>query len=543
MKDTIYIVGHRNPDTDSICSSIAYSELKRKLGHDATASRLGKINKETEYILNYFNIPVPEYLETVKTQVSDLNIDKVVPVSPEVSIKTAWTLMKKNNVKTLPISDDYERLLGIATLSDITTKYMDTLENNIISASKTPLRNIIETLNGKIVCGTQEDFKTSGNVVVAAMSPEQMKPYINNGDIVIVGNRSDTQLKAIELGANCLIITGGCELEDKIIETAEKSYCVIISTTYDTFATARLINQSIPIRHVMSTDNLITFNIDDFIDEIKDKMLQTRYRSYPVVDDTNKIIGFISRYHLISQKKKKIILMDHNEKVQSVNGIDEADVLEIIDHHRIADVQTGRPIYFRNEPVGSTSTIVANMYFENGIRPHKSIAGILCAAILSDTLIFKSPTCTYIDIMTSERLAEIAEINTEEFALAMFKAGSSLQDKTPEEIFYQDFKEFTLRKYKIGIGQVSTVGTENIQEIKDNMLDYMKSVYKNKSYNLVIIMLTDVLKEGSELLFVGDDKELIAKAFNVQPGESSVYLPGVVSRKKQVVPPLSAAVE
>lgn len=543
MKDTIYIVGHRNPDTDSICSAIAYAELKKKLGHNATASRLGEINKETDYILNYFNIQVPEYLETVKTQVSDLNIDRVIPVSPGVSIKTAWTLMKKNNVKTLPVADDYERLLGIATLSDITSKYMDTLENNIISASKTPLRNIIETLNCKILCGTQENFKTSGNVVVAAMSPEQMKPYINNGDIVILGNRSDAQLIAIEQGANCLIITGGYELENEILEMAEKSGCVIMSTPYDTFATARLINQSIPIRHVMSTENLITFNIDDFIDEIKDKMLQTRYRSYPVVDDTNKIIGFISRYHLISQKKKKIILMDHNEKVQSVNGIDEAEVLEIIDHHRIADVQTGRPIYFRNEPVGSTSTIVANMYFENGIRPTKSIAGILCAAILSDTLIFKSPTCTYIDIMTSERLSEIAEINSEEFALAMFKAGSSLQDKTSEELFYQDFKEFSLGKYKIGISQVSTVGTENIHEIKDTMLDFMKTINKNKNYNLIMIMLTDVLKEGSELLFVGEEKELIAKAFNVQPGESSVYLPGVVSRKKQVVPPLSAAVE
>ncbi len=543
MKDTIYIVGHRNPDTDSICSAIAYSELKKKLGHEAVAARLGDINKETEFILNYFNIPVPEYLHTVKTQVGDLNIDRVIPVSPEVSIKTAWTLMKKNNVKTLPVVDDNERLLGVATLTDVTSKYMDTIENNIISSSKTPLRNIMETLNAKIVFGKNEDFKTSGNVVVAALSPEQMKPHINSGDIVIVGDRSDTQKTAMELGANCLIITGGHGIEDNLKETAKKYGSVILSTHYDTFATARLINQSIPIRYVMTTENLITFNIDDFVDEIKDKMLQTRYRSYPVVDDTNRILGFISRYHLISQKKKRIILMDHNEKVQSVNGIEEADVLEIIDHHRIADVQTGRPIYFRNEPVGSTSTIVANMYFENGIRPQRSIAGILCAAILSDTLIFKSPTCTYIDIMTSERLAEIAEINIEKFALAMFKAGSSLQDKTPEDIFYQDFKQFTLGRYKIGIGQVSTVGAENIQEIKDSMLEYMKAVYKNNNYNLVMIMLTDVLKEGSELLFVGEDKELIAKAFNVQPGESSVYLPGVVSRKKQVVPPLSAAIE
>lgn len=543
MKETIYIVGHRNPDTDSICSAIAYAELKKKLGQDAVASRLGEINKETEFILSYFSIEVPDFLQTVKTQVSDLNIDKVIPVSPDVSIKTAWTLMKRNNLKTLPVVDDYERLLGVATLSDITTKYMDTLENNIIAASKTPLRNIMETLNAKLLCGKQEHFNTSGNVVVAAMAPEQMEPYINAGDIVIVGNRCDTHEKAIALGANCLIITGGYEIEAHVIELAEKNQCIIMNTPYDTFATARLINQSIPVSHVMSTENLITFNNDDFIDEIKDTMLQTRYRSYPVVDDANKIVGFISRYHLISQKKKRIILMDHNEKLQSVNGIDEADVLEIIDHHRIADIQTGRPIYFRNEPVGSTSTIVANMYFENGIRPQKSIAGILCAAIISDTLIYKSPTCTYIDIMTSERLAEIAEINVNDFSLAMFKAGSSLQDRTPEDIFYQDFKEFTLGKYKIGISQVNTVGTENIQEIKETMLDYLKSLHKIKSYNLIIMMITDVIEQGSLLLFIGEDKDLIAKAFNVQPGESSVYLPGVVSRKKQVVPPLSAAID
>lgn len=543
MEDTIYIVGHKNPDTDSICSAIAYAELKKKLGNNAVAARLGDINKETEFILDYFHISVPEYLQTVKTQVSDLNIDKVIPVSPDVSIKTAWTIMKKNNVKTLPITDDNERLIGIATLSDITAKYMDTLENNIIAASKTPLRNMLETLNAKIIHGKQENFKTSGNVLVAAMSPDQMKPYIEKGDIVILGNRSDTQIKALELGANCLIITGGYDIESDTLSYAASCDCIIMNTPYDTFTTARLINQSIPVKYIMTTEDLISFDIEDFIDEIKDKMLQTRYRSYPVVDDHNRIKGFISRYHLISQKRKKIILMDHNEKVQSVNGIDEADVLEIIDHHRIADVQTGRPIFFRNEPVGSTSTIVANMYFENGIRPHKNIAGILCAAILSDTLKFKSPTCTYVDIMNAERLAEIADIDIEDFALEMFKAGSSLQDRTPEEIFYQDFKEFTLGRYKIGIGQVSTAGAENIEEIKDSMLDYMNKVYKNKNYNLVMMMLTDIIKEGSEILFAGEDKELISKAFNVEPGENSVYLQGVVSRKKQIIPPLSAAIE
>jgi manganese-dependent inorganic pyrophosphatase len=543
MSSVIYITGHKNPDTDSVCAAIGYSELKKKLGYNTHASRLGDLNRETQFILNYFGLESPELLTTVKTQVSDLNIDKVIPVSPDVSIKTAWMLMKKNNVKTIPVVDDNERLIGIVTLSDITNKYMDALENNILAASKTPIRNILETLNAKIIKGSQKDFNTSGKVVVAALAPDQLHAFVDKGDIVITGNRTDSQLFSIEFGANCIVVTGGSEVEKDVLEAAEKANCIVMVTPNDTFTTARLINQSIPVQYVMTTENIVSFNLDDFVDEIKDKMLQTRYRSYCVVDENYRIKGLVSRYHLISQNRKKIILLDHNEKAQSVHGIDEAEILEIIDHHRVADIQTGSPIYFRNEPVGSTSTIVANIYFENGIRPAKNIAGILCAAILSDTLKFKSPTCTFIDKMTAERLAEISGIDIESFALEMFKAGSSLQGRTPEEIFHQDYKDFTLGKYRIGIGQVNTMDTESLGETKKDLLKYMEKVYNSKNYNLVMLLLTDIIKEGSEVLFYGDDKELIAKAFGVEPGEHSVYLPGVVSRKKQVVPPLSSAVE
>lgn len=541
MQDIIYIIGHKNPDSDSVCSAIAYAEFKRKLGFNANAAILGELNRETEFILDYFKVPKPEILKTVKTQVNDLNIDKAIPVSPDVSIKTAWMLMKKNNVKTLAVVDDNERLIGIVTLSDITNKYMDILENNIISTSKTPLRNIIETLNAKLIVGSSEDFKTSGKVLVAAMAPDMMKPFIDEGDIVISGNRSDSQRAAMEYGANCIIVTGDCSVDNEIIEFAKNKKCILMTTPNDTFATARLINQSIPVKYIMTTEDIISFNIDDFIDEIKDKMLKTRYRSYPVVDENNKIMGFVSRYHLISQNRKKVILLDHNEKSQSVNGLDEAEVLEIIDHHRVGDVQTGKPIYFRNEPVGSTATIVANIYFENGIRPSKSIAGLLCAAIISDTLNFKSPTCTFVDKLTAERLSEICNINIDDFALKMFKAGTSLTGKLPEEIFKQDFKEYTFGKYKIGISQVNTMDTEEITEIKNSLLEYMNEICKEKSYNLVIMILTDIIKEGSELLFVGENKELISKAFNIQINGNSVYLPNIVSRKKQIIPPLSSA--
>lgn len=543
MKDLIYITGHKNPDSDSICSAIGYADLKNRLGYNAVPGRLGEINRETEFILKKFNMDVPVLIPTVKTQVSDLDIDIPVSVSPDVTIKTAWMLMKKNNIKTLSVVDENEKLIGIATLSDITNKYMDALENNIIASSGTPLINIVETLNSKLIYGNQEIFNTSGKIVVAALSSDHMKNYVGSGDIVIVGNKTESQIAAIEYGANCLVVTGGCSVEDEVIDAAKAASCVIMTTPQDTFTTARIINQSIPVRHVMTTDNIISFDLDDFVDEIKDVMLKTRFRSYPVIDENKRVKGSISRYHLISQKKKKVILLDHNEKAQSVHGIEEAEILEIVDHHRVADIQTGKPIFFRNEPVGSTSTIVANMFFENGLRPSKGIAGVLCSAILSDTLKFKSPTCTFVDKITAERLAEIAGIDIDEYSMEMFRAGTSLQGKTPEEIFYQDYKDFTLGSLKIGIGQVNTMDTDNLGETKDELLRFMKQVCEKGNYNLVIILLTNIIKEGSELLYVGNDKELISKAFNVELGENSVYLPGVVSRKKQVVPPLSSAAE
>lgn len=542
-KDTVYIFGHKNPDTDSICAAIAYAELKRKLGIDAEPLRLGDINLETKFVLNYFDIKAPDLLHTVKTQVSDLNIDIVNPVSEEISVKTAWNIMKKNNLKSLPVVDEGERLRGVVTLSDITAKYMDALDNNTIASSNTSLDNIVETLSAKLVYGSQSDFKTTGKIVVTAMNPEDMGSYIEPGDIAITGNRNDSQLKAIELGANMIIVTNGREISQEVLEVAKSRNCIVLQTPSDTFTTARLINQSLPVSYIMTTRNIAKFNIDDFVDDIKDKMLQTRYRSYPVVDDNDRIKGLISRYHLISKRKKKVILLDHNERTQTVNGIEEAELLEIIDHHRLGDIQTANPIYFKNEPVGSTSTIIANLFFDSGIRPGKSIAGIMCAAILSDTIRFKSPTCTYTDKITAEKLAEIAGIDMEHFALEMFKAGSTLQGKTPREILHQDFKEYKFGKYKIGIGQVNTMDLESLEKIKKELIDYMDTVCHDQSFSLLLLLVTDILDEGSELLFAGEHKELISSAFNVEISENNIYLKGIVSRKKQVVPNLSSAVE
>lgn len=543
VQNIVYVTGHKNPDTDSICAAIAYAELKKKLGMNAVAVRLGNINRETEFVLSHFGLTIPPYLETVKTQVSDLDMDVVNPASPDISVKTAWMIMKKNNFKSLPVVDENDRLLGMVTLSDIAGKYMDALEENLLSSSHTPLDNIVETLNAQLLCGSHDSFQTTGRVLIASNTPDVMEPHIERGDIVIVGNRTDSQHKAIELGVSCMITTCGHHPPEDVLHAAQEKGVAIVATRFDSFATARLINQSVPIGFIMSTSNIISFDLDDFIDDIRDKMLQTRYRSYPVVDSHNKVKGLISRYHLISQRKKKVILLDHNEKAQTVNGIDQAEILEIIDHHKVGDIQTKNPVYFKNEPVGSTSTIVANLFFENGIRPTRSIAGILCAAILSDTIKFKSPTSTYVDRTTCEKLAYIAGIDMDDFSFTMFKKGSSLEGKTPEEIFHQDLKEYTVGKYRIGIAQVNTLDTDSISHLKNELLSYMEHLSSIKNCHLLILMVTDILHEGSELLVAGKDKILIEKAFQVDVQGNSVYLQGVISRKKQVIPLIANAIE
>lgn len=543
MKDVIYITGHKNPDTDSICAAIAYAEFKNKTGNiPAIPIRLGEINRETQFILDYFSADIPKLQETVKVQISDLDIDNVAPISPEISLKMAWSIMKKNNVKTLPVIDEYDRLIGIASISNLTSSYMDIWDNNILSKSGTQIENILDTLSGEGIYLSKNVTVLKGKIVVAAMMPESVGDIIEDGDVVICGDREDSQNTAIESGASVIVVTGGHTVTDEVISKAKASDCSIIATPYDTFTASRLISQSIPISYVMTKNNIISFNNDDFVEEIKDVMLETRYRSYPVVNNKNEVIGSISRYHLITQNKKKVILVDHNEKSQSVHGLEDAEVLEIIDHHRIADVQTGSPIYFRNEPVGSTSTIIASIFFENGIRPSKVTAGLLSAAIISDTLLLKSPTSTNTDKIMLNRLAQIAGIDVEKFAKEMFKAGTSLTGKTVEEIFHQDLKYFSLGNRKIGISQVGTMDLEGFSPMKEDMLELMEKKAANENFDLLVLMLTDILKSGSEMLVVGEDKEIFCRAFNVKLSGNSIYIPGVISRKKQVIPPISSAI-
>lgn len=541
MNDTVYITGHKNPDTDSICSSIAYAEFKNKTGINAIPIRLGEPNRETQFVLDYFGVKPQKLMETVKTQIADLNFDSVNPISPQTSLKTAWAMIRKNSVKTLPVVDDDDRLIGIASQSNITSSYMDIWDSNVIQKSGTTLDNILDTLSAKCVYASEENSEFKGKVIVAAMQPESIDEVIESGDIVICGDRLDAQNVILDSNASLMILTGNHEVSDEVIDKAEKVKCSIIVTPYDTFTAARLIPQSIPINYVMKREGIISFRTYDFIDDVREVMLDTRYRSYPVVDENNKVVGNLSRYHLISRNKKKVILVDHNEKSQSVNGLEDAEILEILDHHRIADIQTGSAIYFRNEPVGCTGTIVGSRFFENGIRPSKKIAGLLCGAIISDTLLFRSPTSTETDKMMLRRLASIADIDPEKFAREMFKAGSSLDGKTPEEILKQDFKIFNLEGIKVGVSQISTTDPGSFSTVRESVTELMKSMCKTEGFGLMIFMVTDILKSGSELISIGKYSDIVSKIFDVKLVNNSAYVPGILSRKKQIIPPLTTA--
>ncbi|SHI39329.1 manganese-dependent inorganic pyrophosphatase [Clostridium cavendishii DSM 21758] len=543
MKDVIYVTGHKNPDSDSICAAIAYSEFKNKTQDiPAIPVRLGNVNQETQFILDYFEVEKPKFLETVKLKVEDLQIDKMSPVAPEISLKMAWNIMKDKGLQSIPVADGNNHLIGILSTSNITSSYMDIWDNCILDKSKASLDNIADTLAAKVILGDEPKHVFPGKIVVAAMQPESMKEIIEAGDIAIVGDRSEAQEALIDLKISLLILTGSHKLQDGLIEKAKKNKVSVISTPHDSFTASRLIVQSIPVNYVMAKNDLISFSTDDLVDDIKNIMAETRYRSYPVLDTDNKVVGTISRYHLISNHKKKVIQVDHNERGQSVHGLEDAEILEIIDHHRVADIQTGNPIYFRNEPIGSTSSIVAKRFFENGIRPSKKAAGLLCGAIISDTLLFRSPTCTPQDVKICKQLAEIAGIEPETFAKEMFRAGTSLKGKTVEQIFNQDFKPFTIEGVKIGVAQVNTMDIEGFMPLKEEMLAYMTKKADENNFEVIMLLLTDIINEGSQILVAGRRPEIAEDAFKVTLEDNTTFLPGVLSRKKQVIPPLTAAI-
>lgn len=540
----VWVIGHKNPDTDSICSAIAYADLKSKIGDkNYEAKCAGQPNEETKYVLEHFKVDAPKYVGDVGAQVKDIEIRKTPGVSCQISLKTAWEMMKAQNVATLPIVRDNGTLQGLIITGDIATSYMDVYDSKILATARTRYRSIAQTLEGEVIVGNEHGYFVKGKVVVAAGSPDLMKEYIEDDDLVILGDRPEAQTCALEMNASCLVVVSDSGVSEDIQKLAEEKGCVIITTPYDSYTASRLINQSMPIKYFMRRDNLITFETEEYVEDVQKVMSKERHRDFPVIDEEGKYVGMISRRNLLDMRRKQLILVDHNEKSQAVDGIDGAEILEIIDHHKLGDIETIAPVFFRNQPVGCTGTIIYQMYHEYGIDINRKIAGLLCSAIISDTLMFRSPTCTEADKKAAEALAERAGISIEEHAKNMFKAGSNFASKTAEEIFYQDFKEFNAGDKKFGVGQLSAMSDEELQEVKEKLMSYMPKVLEERKLDMIYIMLTNILEESSELIYVGTEARDIAEAAfrgHFEPREDSVWLKGVVSRKKQVIPSFMA---
>ena len=548
-KKTI-VIGHKNPDTDSICSAICYARLKRAItGNVYEPRRAGHINEETRFVLDYFGADAPHPVESVRTQVRDVEIHEIEGVDRNISLKKAWNLMQDGNVVTLPAVSSDGKLEGLITVGDIAKTYMNVYDSSILSKARTRCSNILETLEGSLLVGDETNYFQEGKVLVAAANPDMMEYYISPHDLVILGNRYESQLCAIEMEADCIIVCEGAAVSMTIRKLAQERGCTVIMTPYDAYFVARLINQSMPIEYFMRTKGLITFQDTDCIDDIRDVMASKRHRDFPVLDRDGRYRGMISRRNLLGAKGKQIVLVDHNERSQAVDGIENAEILEIIDHHKLGTVETIAPVFFRNQPVGCTATIIYQMYQENHVEIDKTTAGLLCSAIISDTLLFRSPTCTPIDRQAAIALSEIAGIQVETYAGEMFAAGSNLKGKSNEEIFYQDFKRFSAGKVSFGVSQISSLNAEELKELKGRLLDYMKKVQKASNVDMLFFMLTNILTETTELLCVGGGAAgLIQMAFHVEQtredtdGES-LELPGVVSRKKQLIPAIMVACE
>lgn len=530
----VFVIGHKNPDTDSICSAIAYAALKSKTDDGVfVPKRAGEVNNETKYVLDFFDMETPEFIGHVGTQVKDVEIKPTPSLNEGISLKNAWNKMRDLRESTMPIVNDGV-LEGIISVKDIATANMDIYETRILAISHTKYTNVLDAIDGTMIVGDSEEEITKGKILIGAANPDLLENYVEDGDMLLTGNRFENQLCGIEMNAGCIVVCTGAPISKTIQKLAKENNCKIISTPHDTLMVARLISQSAPVRYFMKKDHLITFSREDFISDIRDILAKIRHRDFPVLDRDGKYCGMLSRRSLLNMDNKKIILVDHNEKGQAVDGIDEAEILEIIDHHRLGSMETALPVFFRNQPVGCTGTIIYDLYQENNVEVDKKIAGLLCSAIISDTLMFRSPTCTPKDKKAAEELAKIAGIEIQEHAEKMFRAGSSLADKTPEEIFYQDFKKFSGNDKNFGAGQISSMDKTELEQLRPKIAAYMEGAVKEGE--MLFFLLTNILTESSDLVFAGEGaKELVETAFG-EPQENWVHVPGLVSRKKQFVP-------
>jgi len=550
----VLITGHKNPDTDSICAAISYSRLKNKINNTDRyiPCRAGSPNAETSFVLDYFKVDPPLLLDNVKTQVSDIAYRKTPGVSKNMSLKQAYQLMRDGHVVTLPAVNQHGVLEGLITMSDIAKSYMNVYDSAIISTAETPFKNILETLEATLITGDANRNCQDGKVLIAAANPEMMNYYIEPHDIVILGNRAESQLSALDNGADCIIICEGANASPTIKALAEQNGMIIMVTSYDAYTAARLINQSIPISFFMTKEGIHSVEEDDTVDEIKEVMSKKRHRDFPVISKDGRYLGMLSRRNLLGASGKQVIMVDHNELGQALDGMENAEILEIIDHHRLGTIQTLGPVYFRNQPLGCTSTIVYLMYQENKVEIDPQTAGLMMSAIISDTLLFRSPTCTKTDEMAGRALAEIAGVDIEKYAMEMFSSGSDLIQKTDREIFYQDFKTFSAGEIHFGVSQVTSLNEEELLSLKPRLFHFAKEAMGEENLDMAFVMLTNILKQDTLLLAIGHRADtMIQNAFFLEPkkeefdfsGEKvegfTAVLEKVVSRKKQLIPPLS----
>ena len=532
--EKIYVTGHRNPDTDSIVAAMAYAALRNATGHrEYEAACLGHVSDETQIVLDRFGFAPPKRIHSMHTQVRDLDFDKPPVFSAAVTMDRAWAILEKSDSKAIPVANEDGTLYGMLTREDVANYNMSLVSNGRLD--RIPLFNLLSVLEGKVIneAGESTDL-ISGNLSVALPQSRENLAFHGTDSVVICGNQPDMIRRALEMNVNCLILCQA-ELSEELRNLPTKT-CVI-ATPNDAYRAIRLIFQSNPIGRICRTKDLVCFHLEDRVDDVREQMLKHRDSSYPILDEQERVVGVLTRYHLLRPRRKRVVLVDHNEASQSVPGLEEAEILEIIDHHRLADIQTNYPIYVRNEPVGSTNTIIASMFQDKGLMPSEKMAGMMAAAILSDTVMFKSPTCTERDVRTAERMARIANVSLEELGKEIFSA--SMGNRSAKEMLLADYKEFHIAGHDLAVAQITWTDSPKMLERKEEFRALMRSIAQEKGFSMVILMLTDVLLEGTQLVFVGDD-DTIQQAFNVTPKENTVFLPHIMSRKKQVIPMLSA---
>ena len=540
----VVVIGHRNPDTDSICSAIAYAELKNKTSSlVCEARRAGRMNQETEFVLKRFGVAPPRMCTDVNPKIRDVDYREMPGIPGSTSLRKAWEIMRDQKIDTLPITSADNELEGIITVKDIATANMDVFDTGVLATSRTTYKNILETLGGTMVVGNENAVCTTGHIKIGTATPEMLENNVEKGDIVILTNRYESQLCAIEKEASLIIICNGAKVGRTIQRIAEETGVAIMTAPCDTYAAGKLMSQCAPISYYMTRDDIMKFTLVTPVADVTRVMAKVRHRYFPILDEDGKYCGMVSRRNIIALRKRRIILVDHNEATQAVEGFDQAEILEIIDHHRIGSLETSGPVYFRNQPVGCTATIIAQMYDENGVEIRPQIAGLLLAAILSDTLVFRSPTCTPVDVSTAHRLAKIAGVEIDAFASEMFEAGEKLDGKTPEEVFLQDFKVFMCGDVRFGVAQGSYMTRKNLKAAQKLLTPYLPEACGKQNVEDLYMLLTDVPKEESVVICTGRHAdEMLRSGFEKEPEEDGSWvLPGVVSRKKQFIPALMSA--